>query len=390
MQLSFRLDSTGADAGINPNDPVLGTPAGRAQGTTFFAEFDAALATLSSNIANGVYDANPQQLALAQQALSEGTSLRNGFDLVFNDPDAPFVPTAGSATGLALDDTVTSLQNTLSSLGVSGFVSTPALAATALTQAEFDNLLIAPGGPVQGFPLRDANLNLLGDIEGGISYLLADRWYREGNPGGFRAVLTGTIRLPTGELARPGNFLEIGTGTGHVAARVGATVDVGRGRLGSRMTASYEHGFAAVLERRIAGPAQPIPFAGALREVRQRPGGLFDLALAPFFRLGSTLGVTGGVRYRRRSRDAVTLASGGDDPLPGRDPAVMAEGTDWSLTSFLAGVTYTSPAAFDLSQPGFPVEASWTVEGPLSGGGGIVAKERIMRVQFRMYMRLFE
>ena len=387
MQLSFRLDSTGADGGINPNDPVLGTPAGRSQTATFFSEFDAALATLASNIANGVYDANPQQLAQAQQALAEGTSMRSGFDLVFNDPNAPFVPTAGSAPGVAIQDTLTTFQNTLAGLGVTGFTSDPALAANALTQADFDNLIIAPGGPVRGFPLDEATLNLLGDIEGGVSYLLADRWYRNGTPGGFRAALTGTVRFPTGETDRPENFLDIGTGTGNFAARLGGTVDLGRGRFGARMTASYEHGFAAVVERRVAGPATPIPFVSSLTNVRRTPGGEVDASIAPFFRLGSSLAVTGGVRYRRHAKDDVTFASA-DDSLPGIDPSVMAEATDWSITSFVAGVTYMSPAAADLALPGFPVEASWTVEGPLSGSGGIVAKERIMRVQFRMYMRL--
>ena len=387
MQLHLTLDSTGADAGINPGDPVLGTTAGQVQTTTFFNEFDAALATLASNIANGVYNGNPQQLALAQQALAEGTSLRTGFDLVLNDPDAPFIPTAGSPTGLAISDTLSTLQNTLSSLGIGAFTSAPALATTALTQAEFDNLLTAPGGPVRGFPLRDATLNLLGDIEGGVSYLLADRWYQNGVPGGFRAALTGTMRFPTGETDRPENFLDIGTGTGHFAARVGGTVDVGRGRFGSRLTASYEHSFAAVEDRRVAGPATPIPFATTLRSVRRTPGGLLDLSVAPFFRLGSTLAVTGGFRYRRHGQDDVAFASG-NDSLPGIDPSVMAEATDWSVTSFLAGVTYMSPASMDLARPGFPVEASWTVEGPLSGSGGIVAKERVMRVQLRMYLKL--
>jgi hypothetical protein len=385
MQLSFRLDSTGADAGLNPNDPALGTPAGRLQTTAFFAEFDAALVTLATNIANGVYDANPQQLAQAQQALAEGTSLRSGFDLVLNDPDAPFVPTAGSGAGLAIQDTVTTFQSTLASLGVSGFTTDPSLATNALTQADFDNLLILPGGPVRGFPLDEATQNLLGDIEGGVSYLLVDRWYRGGTPGGFRAAVTGTVRFPTGETDRPDNFLDIGTGSGHFAARLAGTVDLGRGRFGSRMTASYEHGFAAVSDRRVSGPAQPIPFASRLTSVSRTPGGLIDVSAAPFFRLGSTLGLTSGVRYRRRSRDKVTFAA---DSLAGVDPSVMAEATDWSLTSFMAGVTYMSPAAMDLDRPGFPVEASWTVEGPLSGSGGIVAKERIMRVQFRMYMRL--
>jgi hypothetical protein len=385
-QLAFQLDSSGADAGINPNDPILGTPEGQSQTAGFFSQFDQALSTLSSNITAGVYNGDPQQLALAQQTLAEGTSLRTGFDLVFNDPDAPFVPTTGSVTGTAIQNRLTTLQSTLSSLGVTGFSTTPALAANALTEAEFENLLIAPGGPVRGFPLEEATLNLLGDIEAGISYLLADSWFRDGVPGGFRAALTGTMRFPTGELDRPENFLDIGTGTGHFAARLGGTVDLGRGRFGSRMTASYEYTFGASVLERVAGPAQPVPFASALRELRRNPGGLIDLSIAPFFRLGSSLGVTGGVRYRNHSRDEITLADG-DVPLPGIDPSVMAEDTEWSLTSFLAGVTYTSPAAADLARPGFPVEASWTIEGPLSGGGGIVAKERVMRIQFRMYIR---
>jgi hypothetical protein len=385
MQLSFRLDSTGADAGLNPGDPVLGTAAGQVQTATFFTEFDAALATLSDNITNGVYNGNPQQLALAQQALAEGTSLRNGFDLVLNDPDAPFVPTATSGAGTAIQDTVAGFQSTLAGLGISSFTATPALATEPLTQAGFDNLLTFPGGPVQGFPLEEATLNLLGDIEGGISWLLADRWYRDGVPGGFRAALTGTLRLPTGELDRPDNFLDIGTGSGFFAARLAGTVDLGRGRFGGRLTASYEHTFSAVLEQRVTGPDQPIPFAATLAGVRRSPGGLVDLSVSPFFRLGSSLAVTSGIRYRRRGQEEASFAS---DSLPGLDPGVLTRGSDWSLTSFLAGVTYTSPAAYDAARGGFPVEASWTVEGPLQGSGGIVAKERIMRVQFRMYMRL--
>lgn len=387
MQLHLTLDSTGADTGINPNDPALGNPTGQAQTSAFFNEFDAALATLASNIANGVYDANPQQLALAQQTLAEGTSLRSGFDVVLNDPNAPFVPTAGSATGTAIADTLTTFQGTLSSLGVTGFSSEPALASNGLTQSEFDALLTAAGGPVRGFPLRDATLNLLGDIEGGVSYLLADRWYRDGVPGGFRAAVTGTVRFPTGQIDGTENFLDIGTGTGHLAVRVGGTLDLGRGRLGARTTASYEYSFAATADRRVAGPATPIPFAITLKSVRRAPGGLLDVSMSPFFRMGRTLALTAGLRYRRHGPDDVRFASG-NDSLPGIDPAVMAEGSGWSATSFLAGVTYMSPAAADLARPGFPVEASWIIEGPLSGSGGIVTKERIMRVQLRMYMRL--
>ncbi len=387
MQLSFRLDSTGADAGLNPGDPVLGTPAGRAQTGAFLGEFDAALSTLAANIASGMYDGNPQQRAQADQALADGTALRAGFEAAFNDPASPFVPTGTSGTGAAIVDTVSSYQATLSGLGVTGFASTPALATAPLSQDDFTNLLTSPGGPIQGFPLEEATLNLLGDIEAGISWLVQDRWYRGGEPGGFRAAVTGAIRLPTGEVDLPANFLDVGTGSGHLVARVTGTVDLGRGRIGARVMAGYEHGFAADLDQRVAGPFQPVPLASRLARVRRQPGGTLDVAVAPFFRLGSTLALTGGLRYRRRSRDAVTY--GGTDLVPGLAPAsLLAEATDWTLATVQGGVTYMSPAAVALGQPGFPVEASWTIEGPVSGGGGIVAKERVMRVQFRMYLKL--
>jgi hypothetical protein len=386
-QLTFRFDSSGADAGFNPNDPALGSAAGQIQTAAFFTEFDAALTTLGAKIANGDYDADPAQKALAQQALADGTSLRDGFAVVYADPDAPFVPTETSTAGLALTDTVAIFQATLAGLNVSGFSTLPALAATPISETDFDNFITAPAGPVRGFPLDEANLNLLGDIEAGISYGLVDNWNRGAKLGGFRAAVTGTVRFPTGQLDRPENFLDVGTGTGHFAARVTGSVDLGSGRWGARIIGGYEFGFPATLVRRVSGPFQPIAFASRTTEVQREPGDLLEFSAAPFFRLAPALAITGGVRLRHRTKDVVSYAN---DSLPGVDPAVLADETEWSLAEFQAGVVYVAPAAIDITRKGLPVEASWIIEGPLSESGGIVAKERTMRLLLRVFMKFFD
>ena len=388
MQLRLDFDSGGADAGFNPNDPVFGTGQGQIQTAAFFNEFTSALETLSANLAAGVYDANPAQWALAQQTKAKGTSWHNGLVTVFNDPDVPFVPTASSATGGALTDSLTALQATFDSLNVTGFTTLPALAASRLSETDFENLISNPAGPVRGFPLLDANLNLLGDIAAGLGWTVTDSWNRRGKRGGLRVALSGTMRFPTGARDRSDDFLDVGTGSGHFAAGLTATVDWGRGFLGSRLIAGYEYRFEGSEQRRISTLSQPIAFANRLANVQRRPGGLLDISVTPFLRIASTLSLVGGVRLRRQGADRVGYAAASDS-LPGIDPSDLAVDSDWSITSFQAGLTYVSPSASDFSAGGFPVEASWTMEGPLAGSGGIVAKERVMRVQLRMYLRLF-
>ncbi|MEO8202151.1 MAG: hypothetical protein ABI679_16590 [Gemmatimonadota bacterium] len=388
MQLRLHFDSAGADAGFNPNDPFLGTPAGRSQTIQFFGELDAALLTLAAKIQGGDYDGNPADKALAQSALNQGTAIRSGLTSVYQDPDAPFVPTAGSSAGTALIDSIATLQSTIANLSVAGFATLPPLAANAASPDEITSLLSNPGGPIRGFPVRDAVVNLLGDIEGGVAITLIDSWNRHGPTGGVRAAITGALRFPTGTLDRPDDFLEIGTGSGYMAARVTGTLDLGRGRIGARVTGGYEHGFTATIQRRVASPFQPFPFASRLADVSLKPGGLLDLSVTPFLRIAPSLAIIGGVRLRHRAQDDVSFASS-QDSLPGVNPGDLALATNWNLTSFQAGITYVSPASADITNQGFPVEASWTIEGPLSGSGGLVAKERVMRVQFRMYMRLF-
>ena len=389
MQTRILYDSANADAGFNPGDPLFGSIPGRSQTAGFFTDFEAALNQLETNINTGVYDANPAQRTQAENTLDQGKLLRDELRVIFDNADAPFVPLATSSAGVGITDSIAGYQATLTSLSVGGFSSLPALASARLSPADLQNFITNPAGPVAAFPLEDVSRSRMGDIEGGIGYTLVDRWNRDHHPGGFRAVVEGRVRFPTGLIDRSDDLIDVGTGSGHLALGVAGTADLGTGRWGVRVRGSYEHSFARNVDRRVSSPLQPIAPASYLRTVKRQPGSLIDVAATPFFRLVSTFALLGGVRLRRHARDQVTYASPADS-VPGVSAAVMSEGTDWTLTTFQAGVSYQSPATITPGKSGFPVEASWIIEGPLSSSRGIVAKERTMRFQLRLYARLFD
>ncbi len=229
VQPRFALDSTSGDVGFNPADPSFGT--GGAATTAFFNQFDVALATLQTNITNGVYDGNPTQKALAQATLADGTALRTHLDNLLLNPTtaSPFVPTSGSAAGLAMTNVVTSLQTVLSgSLGVGGFTQPLDLPAQRLAQQDIDNFIGNPGGPVAGL-IQDMLEFKLGDIQLGAVLTPIDRWDRPNHRGGARLALTGAITLPTGTTDFSNDFVDLGTGTGYYRLGLGATGGPGKG-----------------------------------------------------------------------------------------------------------------------------------------------------------------
>ena len=387
-QIHLVYDSTGADAGFNPGDPVFGTALGQSQTTGFFTDFTAALTQLQSNINSGLYDSNPAQKQTAQEALAQGTVLRDSLTAIFANRDAPLVPIVSSAAGTGIMDSITTYQNTLVGLSVSGFSSQPALASQPMDSLGFQSFLTDPSGPIAVFPLEDVKRSRIGDIEGGIGYTLVDRWNRDGHPGGLRLVIEARMRFPTGLIDRSDDLIDVGTGSGHLAVGGTGTLDLGTGKVGIRIRGGYERSFAREVNRRVSSPLQPFAPASSLRTVKRQPGDLIDVAATPFFRLAPTIAVLGGVRLRRHGLDQVSYTSAADS-IPGLPASVLAEGTDWTLTTFLAGLTYQSPAAIAPGSSGFPIEASWTLEGPLSSSRGIVAKERTMRFQLRLYTRIF-
>lgn len=386
-QIAPRYSSATANAGLNPADPVFGSAAGQSQTSTFFTELDASLTTLAAKLAAGDYSGDPALTALAQSALNSGQTLRNDLGAVFNNPASFFVPTAASTAGVAVTDSLTTFQSTLSGpLGVSGFTSRPALATGPIDLATFQGIISTPSGPIAGFPLRETTINRMGDVELGAAYSLLDRWNRPDNPGGIRATAELRVLLPTAQQDRPDNFIDVPTGDRVFAVGARATLDIGRGSFGARIEGEHLRRFSKTIVRRISPPSQPIPFLNRTANVSQNLGDVTSITVQPFYRLGPTMALQAGVQYWTRSDDAVTYASDGDS-IPGTRASLLADGTGASMLRFVTGIRYATRAV-DEGGEGLPVEADWLIEGPLSGSGGIVWKERVMRVRLRLYGRL--
>lgn len=379
-------DSTSANAGFNPASLAFGTGSGPANAAAFFNGFNTALTTLATKLANGDYDANPTQKALAQQTLTDGTSLRDGLYALIAAPGtaSPVLPIATSAEGLALISRITSLQGTLNGgLGVSGFASLPDLPTQRFSQTDYFDLLSNPGGPANAIFVPGLVRNRQGDAELGATYTLVDRRRTEG-PLAVRVALTGLVRLPTGIVPDPGVLFDRGTGDGQTDVEGRLTADLGRGALGARMTATYNDQLAANVARRIAPPTAALAWASTTSTVTWDPGNIFSLGIEPYFALADGFTASAGATYWHRGSDRTSYAT---PPLPGAPPAdLLDQETEASATLLRGGFTFSSTGA--RGGTGLPIEARWIYEFVASASQGRVDKTRRTAVEFRVYWRV--
>ncbi len=188
VQVDYHFDSTGANTGFNPADPVFGTAAGADSVNLFLADYKAALDTLDLRLQTGYYNGNPTDSLLAEATLATGIAYWAGLDSLFvvTGSAGDFVPLAGSTAGQAMADAVGSTQSNLAALGIPSFTQPIPLPADALTPSQYNNYLVSAGGPIVASPLVNYTSFLLGDVELGASYTIIDRWNRDGHPGGLR------------------------------------------------------------------------------------------------------------------------------------------------------------------------------------------------------------
>lgn len=386
IKLTYGFDSTGANAGYNPADPVFGTAEGAAETAAFLADFAEALDTLATRIATGYYDGNPADRTLALATFASGSAYLAGLDSLFVVPGSAtsFVPLAGSSAGQAMSDSVTSTQNNLAALGISSFTLPLPLPTDALTASDYSNYLSSFGGPIAAAPFTDYASWLLGDIELGASYTLIDRWNRPDHPGGLRVVAQGLARLPTGSQPLPNDFVALPTGGGQTDLQGSVIADFGGGRVGVRVAMTYNYQMSASVTERVTMPSQPIPWRNRLANLSKRPGNEFGLSATPYFQLAPGLALVGIVRYWSRAADEVSYASAADS-IPGVSASELAEGTQRTATVLGGGISYAPTQ----SGTKVPLDAFWVYEGVVSASGGAVPKASTIRMGFRVPVRMW-
>ena len=390
VEVLYSYDSTGANAGYNPANPVFGTSAGSASVATFLGAYQGALDTLSARLSAGYYDAAPADKALAQATLASGTAYLGGLDSLYLGSVAPgqttpFVPLATSAAGLAMSGAVAATQANLAALQIPSFTQPLPLPTAALTGAEYNQFLTLTAGPIAAAPFTTNSSFLLGDVELGAVYTIIDRWNQPGHPGGLRLVGRALVRFPTGAQPLPNDFVSIPTGGGQTDLQASIVADVGGGKFGARFEGSYTDRMSATVIERVTLPSQPVPWRDRLASVTRDGGNEFLLSASPYFQLAPGLALVGVVRYWSRGADAVSYASS-TGALPGVSASDLAVGTDASAAVLGGGVSYAPTG-----KPGgkVPLDAFWLYESVVSASGGIVPKVGAIRMGVRWPVRLW-
>jgi hypothetical protein len=378
VQPLMRLNSTNADAGLNP---------GESSQLPFFQGFDVALATLSSKLAAGDYNGDPAQRALAEATLAAGTELRADLFGLLADPAtaSPVVPTVTSGAGAAVLSRIAGLQNTLaSSLAVPGFSVAPVLPPDPVGE---DGLSQVLAGPL-ALRVSESQVSFRGDAEAGAAFTLVDRWDRASRRGGFRAAVSGLVRFPTGIRKPTDQPLAIGTGDGQTDIQIDLVTDLGAGALGARLAGTYVRQLPSTFPTRVAPPSQPFVGPDRLALVRQDPGDIVAIDVRPFYRLARTLALQAGIQHWTRTMDQVSYASPAA-ALPGLEASVLAEETAANATLLSAGITYSNPGRLTPGGKGLPVDASWMYERVLRSSKGRVPITHRIQAKFRVYFGLW-
>ena len=389
VRSTFLLDPEFSNSGFNPADPQFGTTAGQSQTAQFFAQFGGAMAALQQRIASGAYDADPAQKALAEQTLANGSVLRDDlFALILGGGTAsPFLPTVGSVVGNTIIGKVNALQGTLAGLGVTSFTTNVALPANVVDQENFEDFISNQSGPVAG-SLSTPSLSSLGDIEIGAAVSIIDQLGTAGVRRGVRLAAQGLFRVRTSALDDPARFFDVGTGDRQPDVEGALVGDGVLGMFGARVMAGYTLQLAGTASKRISPPELPIAYANTLGQVSRTPGNIMTFGIAPFVRLAETFAVTGGVTYRKKGSDQVSLAAGQAE-IPGAPASLLEIDTDGSWSTAALGLTFSAPLLNKDGKERTPMDAGFLWEGIIGSTGSLrVPATAGVRFWFRFYGRL--
>ena len=386
IQNRFSLDSTDANAGFNPADPTFGNAEGAALTASFLTQLEATLATISGRIAGGAYDGNPAQKALAQQIITQGNPLRTDLKALFET--VTFLPVTGSPAAVSLLTPIEALQSSIATLDPAfNFTALPALPARGPGGEEFADFATSPDGPLAGRPFTPPILQYIGDIEVGAAFTWLD--HRPGSGGiGVRSVLVGTVRLRSGQLDRPDDFFDIGTGDRQPDVQGDLVTDIARGRVGARLTARYVLQLPGRQERRLSSPDHPLAPAASLATVEWDPGEIVEGSFEPFVRIGPTLALTAGVRHRSKGADHYSYVRN-QAPIEDTTPDVLAIGSKQNATALSVGLSFTHEGRRRDGTVGMPMEAALRWEKVTRSSRGRVPASESVSMALRFYRRIF-
>ena len=385
-QVDFSLDSTTGTVGWNQIAAQAGNVLAFAEIQALLGQLEAGAAFVESEIAAGGYGcptgpacADAQDVVVrVRQLKMDLTELSGVGETGGAASQIPsFVPLSSSAAGQAIVNAIVTLSTELVSLGASAITSTFPLPSGRIGADDVNAML---GDSVFGYgadPLEFVKYRQkLGDAELGVRVGLLRR-------ASLRAVVSGTVRLPTGQLDEPDNYVDIGTGDRQTDIEFGLEAYWQPSPfLALATVASYNLQLGHQLERRATSHEEPLAPLRTQVTVTRHLGDEFRAGLFPSLRLSETFTVYGSALYSRKPADRFTLVDPSSSSQAG-DPSLLEFETAQQLWSFGGGVFYR--AAEGRGGPALPIEAGIDYRAALRGSGGMTPKA----VSLNFYLRLF-
>jgi hypothetical protein len=394
MQVAFEEDTTGSNAGWNQASVLSSAAAGAVgQIASLLGQLEASANALDATINSGGFDCpGGPRCDSARDLVSRARALV--IDLIaltgvspngqLSTTLPPFAPVASSATGQALTAAIQNISTEFQALGAPAVAGTIPLPGAIIDpdSTSVQNVLTETGFGYDAQPLEFVKYRQkLGDIELGLRLGLLQR-------GSIRAVLSTTVRLPTGTRDAPDHYVDIGTGDKQTDVETGIEVAFEPGSVvGLAVAARYNLQLGDQLVRRINPPHQPIALASTEHLVSRNLGDVLTVAAFPTLRLSQSFRAYGALQYYRKGSDAYAWpADGSFHPESWITPGTLEIESGMRSLSVGAGIHFRSSARDGIS---LPAEAGIYYHAAYQGSGGFTPKTTGVTFYLRLFRRLF-
>lgn len=391
-------DSTAATQGNVGLNPAYLSPGAL---DAFRLEVDSALLALQAQAASGPAGLRAQAQGLYDQlqpalcgmyALAGGSAADPASPCYSATPSAlaPVLPVTTSEAGDSLNTLVSRGQSDYAALaaqyaglGVSlpAFTQGIGLPTAPLDSTGLRRLFSDPGGPLAGDSLSEVVRTGIGDVEVGAWYQLAAgaRW---------RSQLALTVRLPTGTMDDPDNFIDIGTGDHQLDIELATRNDlVFSRRLWLYVGARFGLQRPGELERRVSPWYRPFAAPATKARVRRDPGDYVALDLSPNWRLDEGFSVGLGYRFYHQGATSYAYRDPADETRIGSAAAVLGEGTAVTRMRIGAAATFSTLDRYETGRARLPLRVTWGYQNTFWGRGGQVPHAGVMTLLVQVYMR---
>jgi len=419
----FNVNTTGIQGNLGFNPAAGGFAAAVTQNTTMYTQFITAAATLEGSIAAcqanpGVSPSCPTLLANQASATALIASSRafaggavgpagGAFSPVNGGvyTASPFVPIVGTDAQLSIEARVAAFKALYTSfLGAGNPITTngPFASQNRLTLRDAQRILTEPAFGIAAAPLTSTGHSHVGDIDIGGKFSVYDSFNGSTearmSPEGlnFRTAVGGIIRLPTGQVESPDNFVDLGTGRGATAIEGRWFSDV---LLGSRFWQSFILRFNKPFEddqemRIIDLPNEELAPLYRKQTVKRKIGSAFEFETTPRIVINNFFAISGQYVYRHKAQDHYT----GTFTIPAAvtgfsDITLDASTLDLETETFEhrlgGGLSFSNIYSFEQGKAKIPFEVTYLHWQTVNGSGGNQPKFFTDQVQLRLYARIF-